>query len=82
MAIALTSQLTGRTFENLPVETRYPNKFLNYSIDRIVTGYGGIGGRLPLDWLVEQGYPQCYQHRRSRSRKKNNRSRTGGRQKL
>ena len=51
MAIALTTQLTGLTPENLPVETRYPNNFLPMTIDNVVATQSGTGGRLWVDWL-------------------------------
>lgn len=46
--IALTSRLTGKTPEDLPVD-RYPNKYLPYTCDEIVSGQGG--GRLWCDHI-------------------------------
>ena len=46
--IALTSRLTGKTPEGLPVD-RYPNKYLPYTCDEIVVGQGG--GRLWCDHI-------------------------------
>ena len=48
--IALTSSVTGKTFEGLPVDV-YPNKLVPYTEDEQIAFALGCGGNLPCDWI-------------------------------
>lgn len=47
---ALTSVVTGKTFEGFQID-RYPNRLVSFSVEEQIDIALGIGGRLPVDWI-------------------------------